>query len=71
MARSPRIEYPGAALFGSSPPLEKAVRDRLISQAHLQYGYSLSAIGKALRLHYTTISKVVKTCLATGAFLER
>jgi REP-associated tyrosine transposase len=56
-----------AALFGSSPPLDKAARDRLISKAHLQYGYALSAIGKALGLHYTTISKVVKTCLADTA----
>ena len=58
-------------LFGSSPPLDKAARDRLISKAHLHYGYSLLAIGKALGLHYTTISKVVKACLADTATVVR
>jgi hypothetical protein len=40
--------------------LTKAARDRLIYTAHVDYGYSLSAIGRALGLHYTTIRKVVK-----------
>ena len=47
-------------LCRDSQALPKAARDRLISTAHVDYGYSLSAIGRALWLHYTTISKVVK-----------
>jgi hypothetical protein len=47
-------------LFRDSQALTKAARDRLIYTAHVDYGYSLSALGRALGLHYTTISKVVK-----------
>jgi putative transposase len=49
-----------AALFRDSQGLTKAARDRLISTAHIDYGYSLAAIGRALGLHYTTVSKIVK-----------
>jgi hypothetical protein len=49
-----------ATLFRDSPSLSNAARDRLISTAHVDYGYSLSAIGRALGLHYTTVSKIVK-----------
>jgi hypothetical protein len=49
-----------ATLFHDSQGLSKAARDRLIYTTHVDYGYSLSAIGRALGLHYTTISKVVK-----------
>ena len=48
------------ALFGHHPSMPKEERDSLICQANVHYGYSLSAIGRALGLHYTTISKVVK-----------
>ena len=47
-------------LFRDSQGLTKAARDRLIYTTHVDYGYPLSAIGRALGLHYTTISKVVK-----------
>src|SRR5215471_6820220 len=47
-------------LFRDSQGLTKAARDRLIYTAHVDYGYSLAAIGRVLGLHYTTISKVVK-----------
>ena len=47
-------------LFRDRQALTKAARDRLIYTAHVDYGYSLSAISRALGLHYTTISKVVK-----------
>jgi len=47
-------------LFRDSQGLTKATRDRLIATAHVDYGYSLSAIGRALGLHYTTVSKIVK-----------
>jgi hypothetical protein len=47
-------------LCRDSQALTKAARDRLIYTAHVDYGYALSAIGRALGLHYTTIRKVVK-----------
>jgi hypothetical protein len=47
-------------LFRDSQGLTKAARDQLISTAHVDYGYSLLAIGRALGLHYTTVSKIVK-----------
>lgn len=45
----------------------KAKRDRVIWEAHVQHGYSLTAIGQHLGLHYTTISKIVQCqrCLRT------
>lgn len=39
----------------------KAERNRLIHQAHIQYGYTLKAIADYLEIHYTTVSKVMKT----------
>jgi hypothetical protein len=47
-------------LCRDSQALTKAARDRLIYTAHVDYGYALAAIGRALSLHYTTSSKVVK-----------
>jgi putative transposase len=63
-------EVPRAQRYADRPTLETMFRDRqalttaernrLIATAHLDYGYSLSAIGRVLGLHYTTISKVVQ-----------
>jgi len=52
-----------AILCRDSQGLTKAARDRLIYTAHIDYGYSLSAIGRALGLHYTTVSKIVKALM--------
>jgi REP element-mobilizing transposase RayT len=38
----------------------KAKRGRVIWKVHVQYGYSLVAVGKHLGLHYATISKIVQ-----------
>jgi len=38
----------------------KVQRNRLIYDAHARHGYTLSEIGSHLKLHYSTISKVVK-----------
>jgi len=38
----------------------KDKRDQAIWAAHVQYSYSLTAIGKRLGLHYTTISKIIQ-----------
>ena len=35
-------------------------RDQAVWEAHVQYGYSLTAIGQHLGLHYTTISKIIE-----------
>ena len=47
------------------PPLENIFiniqgENGLIRKAHLDYGYTLSEIGRHLGLHYTTISNIVK-----------
>lgn len=62
-------EIPRRQRFAARPSLktlfpeggfkDKDGRDRIIRQAHAEYGYSLSEIGRTLELHYTTISKVV------------
>lgn len=46
-------------LFPEQGFKDKHARDRAIHQAHHDYGYTLVEIGRALGLHYTTISKVV------------
>ena len=42
-------------------------RDQAVWEAHVRYGYSLTAIGQYLGLHYATISKIVQRqqCLRT------
>lgn len=46
-------------LFPESPGVEKRVRDTLIARAHRDFGYSLAAIGRAVGLHYSTVSRIV------------
>lgn len=46
-------------LFPESNFKDKDARDQAIRQAHREYGYTLSEIGRKLDLHYTTISKVI------------
>jgi len=46
-------------LFQEAESLTKTQRDVLIRRAHHAHGYTLSTIGKALDLHYTTVSKVI------------
>lgn len=47
-------------LLSTAQEATKARRDRAIWEAHVQHGYSLTAIGQHLGLHYTTISKTVQ-----------
>ena len=37
----------------------KASRDKNIHDAHVKYGYTLKEIADHLKIHYTTVSKVV------------
>jgi hypothetical protein len=39
----------------------KTERDKAIHRAHIQHGYTLKAIADHLGIHYTTVSKVIKT----------
>lgn len=47
-------------LFSSQETGSKSERNRTIAIAVDRYGYSLSEIGHALGIHYTTVSKVLK-----------
>ena len=49
------------ALFGDAAGRSRAQRNMLIKLAHHEHGYTLTSIGDALGLHYTTISKVVNS----------
>lgn len=50
---------PNLQLHFGDKDLDKKNRNKLIKQAYFDYGYTLSAIGKQLNLHYTTISAIV------------
>jgi putative transposase len=39
---------------------DKAIRDRLISQAVNQHGYSQMEVARHLQLHYSTVSRLIK-----------
>jgi putative transposase len=47
------------ALFGARVLRNRSSRDEAIRYAHLEHGYSLSEIGRAVQLHYSTISRIV------------
>ena len=65
-------EIPRAQRFPGRPPLgalfskkaiqDKAVRNKQIEAAHMQYGYTLKDIADQLKIHYTTVSKILKNC---------
>jgi len=46
-------------LFGAATRSDKSQRNQAIRNAHLDHGYSLSQIGRAVSLHYSTISRIV------------
>ena len=48
-----------ARLFGARIIADRRRRNDAIRHAHLEYGYSLSEIGRAVDLHYSTISRIV------------
>jgi len=56
----PSRAAPPTRLLSAKREATKAKRDRAIWEAHVQHGYSLTAIGQHLGLHYTTISKIVQ-----------
>lgn len=69
-------QIPRTRRFADRPSLEamheglgnglKAERNRRIRQAHLEYDYSLTDIGKVFGLHYSTVSKIMKAAEEGG-----
>jgi len=49
---------PLSQLFGARTRLDQSRRNEAIRRAHLEHGYSLSEIGRAVGLHYATISRI-------------
>jgi len=45
-------------LFGARTRTDRVRRNEVIRRAHLDHGYSLSEIGRAVGLHYATISRI-------------
>ncbi len=48
-----------AELLNEEIGRDKAQRDRAINHAHVTYGYTLKEIADHLRVHYTTVSKIM------------
>jgi hypothetical protein len=46
-------------LLAVRPRADRVRRNEAIRRAHVDHGYSLSAIGRAVGLHYSTISRIV------------
>ena len=63
-------EIPRAQRFAGTPSLKNifppeilkntTLRNEQIKIAHISYGYTLKAIAEHLKIHYTTVSKIVK-----------
>jgi DNA-directed RNA polymerase specialized sigma subunit len=45
---------------------EKAKRDRLIAEAVFEHGYSQMEVARQLKLHYSTVSRLIKALSATA-----
>jgi hypothetical protein len=61
----PRVQrFPGRPALGELFPQgkkDKAARNKQIETAHIQYGYTMKEIADQLHIHYTTVSKVLKS----------
>jgi len=62
----PRIQrYSGrpllSDLFSSQNMQDKKKRNKVIPKAHFSYGYTLKEIGTCLGIHYSTVSRALKT----------
>ena len=61
----PRIQrFPGRPslkfLFSEQEIKDKSYRNQQIEVAHMQHGYTLKKIADQLKMHYTTVSKILK-----------
>jgi hypothetical protein len=54
-------------LFSARLRTNRARRNEVIRRAHVDHGYSLSGIGQAVGLHYSTISRLVSSQDSTEA----
>jgi REP element-mobilizing transposase RayT len=56
-----RIKRPGlSSLFTLKVRKDKSLRNETIKQAYQEYGYTMAAIADAARIHFSTVSKVIK-----------
>jgi hypothetical protein len=61
-------EIPGSSRFADRPSLGKlfqydavnSLRDKAITQTHVQYGYSQQEIAVQVGLHYSTVSRIIQ-----------
>lgn len=49
-----------AALFPARVCEDKQARDEAIRRAYLEYGYTMAAIARLTKIHYSTVSKIIK-----------
>jgi putative transposase len=78
--KRPFTEIPRQQRFAARPQLtqlfparvraDRGERNAAIRRAHLDYGYKLSEIGRALRLHYSMISRIVNPKESSDARLK-
>ncbi|MDH3348182.1 MAG: helix-turn-helix domain-containing protein [Desulfobulbaceae bacterium] len=55
--------YAAARIEDFFPPKmlqDKTLRNEQIYIAHIRHGYTLKAIAEHLKIHYTTVSKIVR-----------
>ncbi len=55
-----------ATLLPPRTPITRDGRDKLVTEAHLSYGYTQKEIADHLHLHYATISRAVKRTMKTN-----
>ena len=49
-----------ATLFPAHVCEDKQARDKAIRRAYLDYGYTMAAIARLTKIHYSTVSKIIK-----------
>ena len=55
------VDRPALAdLLANKEALPRKIRDEKICQAHLEFGYSMSSIGRLLDLHNSTVSRIMR-----------
>jgi len=60
---------PVEVLFEQDDWLEQQKRDNLVREAVFDYGYTLKEVAGFLRMHYTTVSKIVNR--QEGSLLQK
>ena len=55
------VDRPAIASIFKEKILDKQIRDTRIYKAHIKYGYTLKEIADYLKVHYTTVSKAIKS----------